>query len=58
MKKVHINIYINTAICYMHHMELFKLYSKEVIFFPYLSCCLLRSDVNVSLEANLEDQGW
>ena len=44
-------------------MELLKLYSKETTFFAKSSWYLLRSDrclinVNVSLEAILEGQGW
>ena len=55
---------INTAICYTHKsMELFKLYSKEKAnFFCLIKLLFIKVrcliNVTVSLEDNLEGQGW
>ena len=62
MKNVHIIFILQFAI-HTKSIELFKLYSKEkAIFFCLLKLLFIKVrclvNVNVSLEGNLEGQGW
>ena len=57
-------MYVHTAICYIaKSMELFKLYSHEKTnFFCLIKLLFIKVrcliNVNVSLGANVEGQGW